>query len=317
MDAWMRGCVGGWLRVLQASSVTDQIVNLQDYIQKLHNALFPYLSDKYPEHFPAEKFTKDLLTWSALNVWGQSNIKLYKHKMARHLDSRCVLVPVPWVLGPKHVSNPALKKFKPHLLYYYFFPGRSFDCSARDPADKKRRTWGLIPLADLVNHESYIESFYGDNKGKGPFTCWASECLTEGAQIYQSYGSHRSSTHFFLYYGFVPNYLQSDYIAMRLPGAEWKAIEGQAKQYNQKLTRSRLIGFAGIDGHISEYFLTAYRDVLRIHKLIPEDDWKASRGMKYTLEHIARKLSKYIAAFTTTRETDFHELTQPFESYVY
>ena len=56
---------------------------------------------------------------------GQSNIKLYKHKMARHLDSRCVLVPAPWVLGPKHVSNPALKKFKPHLLYYYFFPGLS------------------------------------------------------------------------------------------------------------------------------------------------------------------------------------------------
>ena len=26
--------------------------------------------------------------------------------MARNLDLRCVLVPAPWVLGPKHVSNP-------------------------------------------------------------------------------------------------------------------------------------------------------------------------------------------------------------------
>ena len=27
-------------------------------------------------------------------------------KMAQNLDLRCVLVPAPWVLGPKHVSNP-------------------------------------------------------------------------------------------------------------------------------------------------------------------------------------------------------------------
>ena len=27
-------------------------------------------------------------------------------KMARNLDLRCVLVSAPWVLGPKHVSNP-------------------------------------------------------------------------------------------------------------------------------------------------------------------------------------------------------------------
>ena len=27
-------------------------------------------------------------------------------KIAQNLDLRCVLVPAPWVLGPKHVSNP-------------------------------------------------------------------------------------------------------------------------------------------------------------------------------------------------------------------
>ena len=27
-------------------------------------------------------------------------------KMAQNLDLRCVLVSAPWVLGPKHVSNP-------------------------------------------------------------------------------------------------------------------------------------------------------------------------------------------------------------------
>ena len=33
--------------------------------------------------------------------------KLHKIKMAQHLDSRCVLVPAPWVLRPKHFSNSA------------------------------------------------------------------------------------------------------------------------------------------------------------------------------------------------------------------
>ena len=35
-----------------------------------------------------------------------SNIAPLFVKMAQNLDLRCVLVPAPWVLGPKHVSNP-------------------------------------------------------------------------------------------------------------------------------------------------------------------------------------------------------------------
>ena len=41
---------------------------------------------------------------------GQTISKIYTtplfFKMAQNLDLRCVLVPAPWVLGPKHVSNP-------------------------------------------------------------------------------------------------------------------------------------------------------------------------------------------------------------------
>ena len=37
------------------------------------------------------------------------------------------------------------------------------------------------------------------------------------AEVYQSYGSHKTSTHFFLYYGFIPSgYVRSDYIAFRV-----------------------------------------------------------------------------------------------------
>ena len=41
--------------------------------------------------------------------------KAYKIKirMARHLDSTCVLAPAHWLLGPKHVSNPAYRGVNP------------------------------------------------------------------------------------------------------------------------------------------------------------------------------------------------------------
>jgi hypothetical protein len=54
----------------------------------------------------------------------------------------------------------------------------------------------MIPFADLVNHQSYVESFYGINEGvdgeDSPFKCWATECYSPGQEIFQSYGSHKS-----------------------------------------------------------------------------------------------------------------------------
>ena len=34
--------------------------------------------------------------------------------------------------------------------------------------------------------QSYVESFYGDNDGNGPFECWATECFAPGEEIFQS-----------------------------------------------------------------------------------------------------------------------------------
>ena len=43
---------------------------------------------------------------SAGQSMSNSNITPLFFKMAQNLDLRCFLVPAPWVLGPKHVSNP-------------------------------------------------------------------------------------------------------------------------------------------------------------------------------------------------------------------
>ena len=44
-------------------------------------------------------------------------------KMActQHLNSRCVLLPAPWVLGAKHVFESSTKMFKPHFIYDCFY----------------------------------------------------------------------------------------------------------------------------------------------------------------------------------------------------
>jgi hypothetical protein len=54
------------------------------------------------------------------------------------------------------------------------------------------------------------------------FSCWATECFTAGAEIFQSYGSHKSSSHYFLYYGFIPTgFEQSDFVSFKVSGGWW------------------------------------------------------------------------------------------------
>ena len=53
------------------------------------------------------------------------------------------------MLGPKHVSNPALKTFKPHLLYDAFF---------------QAKVASVIRLLDL---NDVIESVIGDEETRG------------------------------------------------------------------------------------------------------------------------------------------------------
>ena len=65
-------------------------------------------------------------------MWQESisnYIKLYKIKMAQHLDSRCVLISDPSTLGAgaKTRLESSIKKFKPHLIYDSFFSGQHLD----------------------------------------------------------------------------------------------------------------------------------------------------------------------------------------------
>lgn len=190
--------------------------------------------------------------------------------------------------------------------------GRAFDTNATDTADSSRRTWGMIPFADLVNHQSYTESFYSDQGGKGPFECWATECFHPGAEVYQSYGSHKTSSHFFLYYGFVPSgYVRNDFIAFRVPHGEVTRLIDHNVTIERGVARaSELIGFAGVDGHISEYFIAAYHAFLSELGLLPKVD-----PYKFVLGTILSSLEKTIHDFPTTYDEDFAALSKGFENY--
>lgn len=196
--------------------------------------------------------------------------------------------------------------------------GRAFDTSAQDAARPKRRTWGMIPFADLVNHGSHIESFYGDDVDSSTFSCWAAQGYDTGAEIYQSYGSHRSSTHFFLYYGFVSTgYLRSDYISFDLNQRVYRELAAKVPATKRKLLpkHTALTGFAGVDGHISNAFIRNLRTFLDLTGQIPADDLAASRGYKYVLDLILSAITGVTKKFKTTYKQDFAALSKPFESY--
>jgi len=196
--------------------------------------------------------------------------------------------------------------------------GRAFDTSAQDPAKPRRRTWGMIPFADLVNHGSHIESFYGDDVESSSFSCWASEGFDTGAEIFQSYGSHRSSTHFFLYYGFVATgYYRADYISFNINQAQYTEMSAKVPAAKRKLLPkyNALTGFAGIDGHISNAFIRNLRTFLDLTGHIPAADLRVSRGYKYVLDTIMASTQKAVKGFKTTYKQDFDVLQGPFETY--
>lgn len=183
----------------------------------------------------------------------------------------------------------------------------------------------MIPFADLVNHQSYVESFYGDND-EGPFECWATECFGPGEELFQSYGSHKSSAHFFLYYGFVPRgYVRSDYITFGVPEDEIMAVYNSTTHRDagtKKLAKDlvddyshTLTGFAGVDGVVNEQFIEAYRDLLNYTNVISSTDLNETAGKKTTLQHLLSGVSNQIAGYPTTYAQDFEKLVGDFDTY--
>jgi hypothetical protein len=196
--------------------------------------------------------------------------------------------------------------------------GRAFDTSAQDLTNPTRRTWGMIPFADLVNHGSYIESFYGDDADTSTFSCWASEGFDSNAEIFQSYGSHRSSTHFFLYYGFVATgYLRADYIAFNMDQNLFAQMAAKVPAAKRKLLPKyvALTGFAGIDGHISNAYIRDFRTFLELTGSIPADELAVARGFKYTLQLIFDQITAVIKGFKTSYKENFRALKLPFSTY--
>ena len=63
--------------------------------------------------------------------------------------------------------------------------GRGFDASARDPDMPERRVWIMVPLIDMVNHQSFVAGYFSDlsNLGEHTFSTWSTECVAEGGEV--------------------------------------------------------------------------------------------------------------------------------------
>eukprot|EP00040_Diaphanoeca_grandis_P004637 m.29568 g.29568 ORF g.29568 m.29568 type:complete len:622 (-) comp16120_c0_seq1:128-1993(-) len=186
--------------------------------------------------------------------------------------------------------------------------GRAFD--AQHPTDPQLRTWALIPVIDLVNHQGYPDGGYGDSDGPGPFTAEATTCVRHGGELFHSYGSSKSSTHYLLTYGFIPTgYTHSDYIAFSLSNI----VEGSIRTKDKYALRKNkwFAGYAGTDGHITEEFIDSL--AFYIENQFPNEngDWAKKRALTILRTQVERHLSK----FSTTYEEDFEALSGPFPGY--
>jgi len=190
--------------------------------------------------------------------------------------------------------------------------GRGFDANAQDDTDLHRRIWILVPLIDVVNHQSYVGSYFSDLDNRNTaasFDSWATECYTEGAEVFQSYGSHRSSSHFFLYYGFLPDgHERGDYVSFKLDPA---TIEDKKALFSH----SWYSGFAGVDGHISEYFIADFAEYLenRHHDGIRRWDSPTQATWRLAIVTLLKTVRRTQQELPTTLEEDIAELEQGFE----
>jgi hypothetical protein len=197
----------------------------------------------------------------------------------------------------------------------------------------------MIPFADLVNHQSYVESFYGateeDAEGEMHFQCWATEAFAPGAEIFQSYGSHRSSAHFLLYYGFIPDdYTSSDFVTFALAAAagpesnttgDSGASGGDGGKRSGNSDSARIdgdqegqlfasVGLVGVDGRVPEAFVEALCEQL-IESGAVEDEAPAAAVYRAALLWMSDVVEDTIAAFATSYEEDLAMLGNGFQEH--
>eukprot|EP00041_Stephanoeca_diplocostata_P012689 m.212783 g.212783 ORF g.212783 m.212783 type:complete len:578 (-) comp19051_c0_seq2:490-2223(-) len=141
---------------------------------------------------------------------------------------------------------------------------RAFSADLNDANGRRRSTWAMIPFIDLNNHrnnvndsfEAFVRSDAGGVNGTEnatSFRAWAPECVSPGGEIFHDYdGGGKASALMFTHYGFFPtHYWHGDWIVFLLPPSIRKNIKAAVEN-------NWIHGFAGVDGHITEPWLTMY-----------------------------------------------------------
>merc|ERR1719253_2082069 len=97
-----------------------------------------------------------------------------------------------------------------------------------------RKSDGLVPMADMLNHKRPHETAWNYDDSKGAFTITTTKRLLKGAQIFDSYG-RKCNSRYFVNYGFSLDVNEDNQVAMDF------ALPPQSSEYLTAL-KQQLLG---------------------------------------------------------------------------
>eukprot|EP00041_Stephanoeca_diplocostata_P033742 m.1122142 g.1122142 ORF g.1122142 m.1122142 type:complete len:499 (+) comp24401_c1_seq13:99-1595(+) len=250
---------------LQSATLKEITLNSKKELEKGYNEIMPYLHATYPDKFPKDKHTLESYAASAIHV------------SARVFQTN-------WHNSEKR----EMRRLK----------------QEKKLSGAGGTTVGLIPYADLLNHQSYVDSDYGDSysEHEGNFSLYASECYSPGAEVYHSYGSHHASVHFLSEYGFIPaGFLKADYITLVLTEEQEETVDKS----------NPAVGFIGIDGMVyPESFMNTVAEIQA-----GKEQRTALKAIDGAVSAIVGAIQSTLEDLPTTLEEDYAELRQGFKTY--
>eukprot|EP00040_Diaphanoeca_grandis_P007247 m.40205 g.40205 ORF g.40205 m.40205 type:complete len:518 (+) comp18412_c0_seq1:273-1826(+) len=173
--------------------------------------------------------------------------------------------------------------------------GRAFDLCLWNSTET---VWGMLPFADLANHAAYVDNGYTQDARF--YDLHVTEEKHVGDEIFISYGEMKTTFHFLVFYGFVPQGQHyGDYIVL-----DCEDESNYQQGHTEEGEPVRMTVAVGYDGRIPISFVEF---VYRTMSVSPGKE-QSPTLLKHVIEHMVRCLNETWVTFPTSLDDDVNLL---------